>query len=175
MSEYINQKDYTNKDVGLDYKIICGPCCIRMVLLKAKNIGRVDSVPDMEEIIGGIKKLNGFIENVGIKHSSIARYLTNYKLPSYTQEFTLPEKDRSLIPEGVIKIINYVTNGGIVLASVYRNFDETSNQGHFVLIKGVEEEELIIDDPDYETGREDMHIKHEDFARAWRGFAVFVN
>ena len=157
---YINQKEFEN------YKITCGFACLLMVLsYRGKDF-------DREKINNSLVKLNGYIDGIGWKHSAIARVLTNYNLPSYNREFTLPDGDRDLIDQGILVIKDNLTKGNFVITSVRRNFDPESKTLHLVLITKLEGDNFIIQDPDYEFGGENMEISIERFKDAWRGLCI---
>ncbi len=161
---YINQRDITGWE-----KRGCGIACVGMVLGVAGQPVMTDTL--VEEALA----LRGYLDGIGWKHSTLARMLTNRKLPAYTQEFTLPDGDTALFTAGVKKIREQTAAGNPVIVSVHRGFDPGSGSTHLVVITAVTDDAFVIQDPDYEHGGPDIVVPFTAFSRAWRGYTIFTD
>ena len=162
MSQYVNQRDIP----GWEEKG-CGMACICMVLWRA---GEPYSY---EGIVGEVTDMNGYVKGIGLKHTAIARVLSNHNIPAYQQEFTHPS-DTVLRDIGIQKIEEQVAVGNLVIASVMRHFNPDASSTHLVLITAVRDGDFIIDDPDHDGGSAGISVPIADFSAVWRGYAIFA-
>lgn len=163
MDMYINQKNIK----GWETKG-CGIACVSMILAETGKES------DTGKVAAELIHMNGYLEGIGWKHAALARTLNNRKVPSYNQEFTCPGNDPALRKIGMEKIREETDNGNLIIASVLRGFDSNATATHLVLITKTENAALIVNDPDYETGKENMPVSCEKFEKVWRGYAVFA-
>ena len=89
---------------------------LRVSAMVLKRSGHTIST---ENITKEVVALDGYIESVGWRHASLVRFLCNKGLPSYTQEFTLPNNDLSLFDFGIEKMTSALNNNTLVIASVF--------------------------------------------------------
>ena len=160
---YINQREVTGWE-----KKGCGIACIAMVLAAAKK----DFT--LKELVEETLAIRGYIDGIGWKHATLARILTNRSIPSYTQEFTLPNKNTELFAYGIKKIQRHIADNPVI-ASVHRGFDPNTTATHLVVITEKTDNAFIIQDPDYELGSENMIVPYTKFTKAWRGYALFTD
>jgi hypothetical protein len=162
----------------------CGVACAAMVLAAHG----VEASPDA--LLAEARSMTGHLSwtHHGMSHAALCALLRNRGLHSYHEEFRGRRfdgeagawhddlaLDRAHLDFGLAKIRATVARGEPVIASMAPKF-RTNEDGHLVVVVGVDEAGFIVHDPDDRSGEgEAVHVSAERFEEYFRRFAAFTS
>jgi len=127
----------------------CSLACLRMIL---EAIGKKFSEIELSKIVE-FKPLKGFSPRMMEKLLEIANIDYEYHFDSSLQEIE-KNVENKLYP---VVLVN---------PSILYGISEEEH-GHYIVIKDITEEKIIINDPDQEYGGENKEINLKRFGEAW--------
>src|SRR3989344_8242676 len=160
-----NQHD-AKHDSEWSYRI-CAVCSLWM-LLKFHDSKFNASVTDLVKM--GFAK-DGYLENVGWKHSVIVELAKDFGLGlKYAEKFFYTPEEKGV---GLLIVNRSLKNGWPVLVSIYR-----SQSSHMLIVHGFQESdgEIIgyyIQDPDGHVHDHNYFLTKEEFISRWRGGLIY--
>ncbi len=180
---FISQFDETSRS---EWKArSCSVACLLMAISFIRN----ESV-SLDDLIDEALLVKGWTP-LGWTHDALTIVAHNHGVAAYREEFRSLRADVStgtfspsvfaeeLLRYGTNKIVSHIEQGGVVIASIHRDW-KTSENFHTVLIIGFEKNErglagFYYHDPDTEKEmRENKYISLSDFLLGWRKMAVFL-
>ena len=129
----------------------CSLACLRMVL---ESIGKELSEVELSKIVE-FKPLRGFSPKMAEKLLEIINIDYEYHFDSSLQEIK-QNTERGFYP---IVLVN---------PSILYDFLEEEH-GHYIIVKDITEEKIIINDSDQDYGGENKEIDLKKFNEAWEG------
>lgn len=104
-----------------------------------------------------VKEL-GTSEEYGVKNGSIANFLTKQGFFCYANIDATIEEIKNFLEKGLPVIVNFI--------------EPSMQMGHFALVVGFENDELILNDP---WNGEGFRLTIKDFERSWVGEDIKVS
>lgn len=152
----------------------CGICSLKMVLgfVKPEMVLRVKVM----DLVRRALKTDGYIANIGWKHSALVNLAAEYGLKmKFQKKFpkTLAEKKARLV-----FVDRQLSRCRPVIASVHRNF-EPGRGGHLVVVSGIRVRGgktlgYHISDPHSKDRGARYYVARNEFLKGWRGGLIWL-
>jgi uncharacterized protein YvpB len=162
---------------------VCSIACIKMIFDFRGVSKSFQDIYKETQIIGGR-------ETSGWNHETLVRILRNHGILAYRQEFfghvidlqtmyaTHAEHSTVFEQKGFQKIKETIEKGNPVIVSVFAGFSQDVENkkslnmvNHMVVITGIDNEYVYVNDPIFETSKK---FSHTHFMNYWRRLSIFV-
>lgn len=148
----------------------CGIAALKMVMNYWHALSEVNVSPPIDELLAAGLKLNAYVQNIGWSHAG----LTNVaKQCGYDgKNYDLADSNADTAWKSLMKQLK----NGPVMASVYSQFDPTLGGGHIVVLTGIDDNTVYLNDPEeasQEAGTKTMELN--DFLKAWKKRYIVIS
>lgn len=151
----------------------CGLVSLKMVFDHFNRRDPRNLTVPMEELLRSAILLGAYREGIGWIHTGLVEVAISLGYDAFNRD--LPKERPGILPDDSLLILTEDIARGPVLVSVWKNYDPEQKGGHIVVAYGINEERVLILDPEKQREQEGkLELSKKDFLKGYKMRSICV-